>query len=217
MHETAGKIDDTYRRKTQNISSKRMLRTYYGSFPPATQEQKLTDMALKSFARATSKTGFISREIDFRRGKPQDLLFLSNQIDSLMFKVHLKNALLAQKIDFDTYCSGSHGSVDIAAMQLKFGLDGSSDVWIHESDFVDFKLLLLQEYFEQSKNLEPDASIGYSGLTPTEAEIKDFDDHFHKSVLPLIEDCTPQNHLAKNFDPLMEDGLCTEKKPLNIS
>ncbi|CCE86190.1 Piso0_005846 [Millerozyma farinosa CBS 7064] len=213
MHQTAGKIDDTYRRKTQSISSKRMLRTYYGSFPPATLEQKSTDMALKSFGRAISKTGFISREIDFRRGKPQDLLFLTNHIDSLMFKVHLKNALIAQTIDFDSYCSGSHGSIDITAMQLKFGLDGSSDVWIHESDFVDFKSLLLQEYFEQSKNLQPDASIGYSGLIPTQTEIKDFDDHFQKNVLPLIEDCTPQTHLAKNFDPLMEHGLRTEKNP----
>lgn len=170
-------------------------------------------MALKSFARATSKTGFISREIDFRGDKPQDLLFLSNHIDSLMFKVRLKNEMLAQKIDFDTYYSGSHGSIDIGAMQLKFGLDSSSDVWIHESDFVDFKLLLLQEYFKQSKNLEPDASIGYSGLTPSETQIKDFDDLFHKCVLPLIENDTPQNHLPKNFDPLMDLGLCIEKIP----
>lgn len=119
-----------------SLDSLRKLEKYYALADKADIESKVSK---DSWIRGTSYRSFLHEQCCMQN--PQfDLGFLEDKLKTMRYKRALKSELQRNGVDFDDYRKGNVGSINTVSLARSYGINGQSKVYIHESDFHDFRL-----------------------------------------------------------------------------
>lgn len=145
---------EKYKHDPTCVFSIQPLQNQYRYYPLATTNEASSDLSRNSFQRCTRKGSFLYEETIANLESEPRLSFFANNFKSVFYKTQLKEQLLSEGIDFDGYKAGDVGDIDIRGIKRRFDICNNSNIYIHESDFPDYKLNSLKIY--SSYKYDPD-------------------------------------------------------------
>lgn len=180
------------------IFSVQLLQNQFRYYPLADLEQLLSVLAHRAFKRCTHEDSFLYREAKSNLKKDPKLGFFSNDLKSVFYKIELKQQLLSEKVTFDGYRAGELGNIDTMVLMKSLGICPTSNINIHESDFIDYRLKSLQHY--SSYRFEPDNQREYCPeyYSFSDREVFTFKKYIYDRLLVDI------NESSENYDSYID-------------
>lgn len=181
------------------LCSVEAIQHYYRYYPLASVPQVCSEISSHAYERVTQSGSFLLEQIVETMESDPKITFLQNNLKSAKYKTQLKEQLINERIDFDSYRAGETGKIDVDDLRKKLGFSGSSRINIHESDFPDFKLSILQNY--SSFRFDPDNERLYCPkyYNCSNKEVDIFKDYMECLLVAVDNKCMGAND-DKEFD-----------------